>query len=324
MDRAGAECTRRGGVALRVPHAASTLYLIRLHRALLGRADSRSMRGSTRIRSAATLLRRSAAAPSACRSLRAVPPGQPLSSYSWAPQCAIGAAERDEIERAARQTLRVLQKEPDIFSQAAVEDPVEADVLAAVQAEAASALAAELRSVAAPAGAGDGRLYPAARGDLQLRIRNTFAVLEHGLIERGLEARLLVLAALCGEHLLLLGPPGTAKSALSRQLSKALDAPYFERQLTRFSVPEELFGPLCERDPPCLPAASPAPSPAPPPRPCVRAPATQRTLRPGQSALAAILLYNAALHSARCRASWHVWRTTLANRLHSTHRTAKG
>ena len=100
------------------------------------------------------------------------------------------------------------------------------------------------KSVAAPAGADDDTSYPA--GDLQLRIRNTFSVLEDGLIERGLESRLLVLAALCGEHLLLLGPPGTAKSALSRQLSKALDAPYFERQLTRFSVPEELFGPLCE------------------------------------------------------------------------------
>jgi MoxR-like ATPase len=67
---------------------------------------------------------------------------------------------------------------------------------------------------------------------------------ERGLIEREAESRLLVLAALCGEHLLLLGPPGTAKSALSRQLSSALRAPYFERQLTRFSVPEELFGPL--------------------------------------------------------------------------------
>eukprot|EP01052_Picozoa_sp_SAG31_P033514 SAG31_NODE_3799_length_3870_cov_4.446036_3_plen_265_part_00 len=54
----------------------------------------------------------------------------------------------------------------------------------------------------------------------------------------------MVLAVLCREHLLLLGPPGTAKSALSRRLSLALNATYFERQLTRFSVPEELFGPL--------------------------------------------------------------------------------
>ena len=54
----------------------------------------------------------------------------------------------------------------------------------------------------------------------------------------------MVLAVLCQEHLLLLGPPGTAKSALSRRLSLSLNSTYFERQLTRFSVPEELFGPL--------------------------------------------------------------------------------
>lgn len=183
------------------------------------------------------------------------------SSYSWAPQCAIGAAERDEIERAARQTLRVLEKEAGIFSQAAVEDPAEADALAAVQDEAARALAAELSGAeGSGASAPADSSYPAI-GDLQLRIRRTFAVLERGLIERDAESRLLVLAALCGEHLLLLGPPGTAKSALSRQLSKALDAPYFERQLTRFSVPEELFGPLCEcqrsqQPPRCSPPAA--------------------------------------------------------------------
>lgn len=58
------------------------------------------------------------------------------------------------------------------------------------------------------------------------------------------QVRLLMLAALCGEHLLLLGPPGTAKSELSRRLSGVMGGQYFERLLTRFSVPEELFGPL--------------------------------------------------------------------------------
>src|SRR6266545_4257585 len=51
-------------------------------------------------------------------------------------------------------------------------------------------------------------------------------------------------AVLAGEHVLLLGPPGTAKSALVRTIAQAFGGRYFERLLTKFSTPEELFGPV--------------------------------------------------------------------------------
>lgn len=51
-------------------------------------------------------------------------------------------------------------------------------------------------------------------------------------------------AIIAAEHVLLLGPPGTAKSALVRTIAQAFGGSYFEWLLTRFSTPEELFGPI--------------------------------------------------------------------------------
>lgn len=47
-----------------------------------------------------------------------------------------------------------------------------------------------------------------------------------------------------GENLFLLGPPGTAKSALVRELARRLDGKVFDYLLTRFTEPNELFGPF--------------------------------------------------------------------------------
>jgi len=54
----------------------------------------------------------------------------------------------------------------------------------------------------------------------------------------------IILAILANENILLIGPPGTAKSAIIEDLSRLIDATYFSHLLTRFSVPEELFGPI--------------------------------------------------------------------------------
>ena len=77
------------------------------------------------------------------------------------------------------------------------------------------------------------------------RLPGILEALEAGLVERRPTVRLALLAALAGEHTLLIGPPGTAKSQLARRLHLAFsEARYFERLLTRYTVPEELFGPL--------------------------------------------------------------------------------
>lgn len=53
-----------------------------------------------------------------------------------------------------------------------------------------------------------------------------------------MQARLMLLAALAGEHIVFLGPPGTAKSELGRRLASLCAGSFFQRLLTRFSVPE--------------------------------------------------------------------------------------
>src|SRR3569832_2488618 len=75
-------------------------------------------------------------------------------------------------------------------------------------------------------------------------LREVARALEARFLGKGELARLMLVTLLAGEHMLLVGPPGTAKSALVRHLSRLVDARYFEYLLTRFSEPNELFGPV--------------------------------------------------------------------------------
>lgn len=64
-------------------------------------------------------------------------------------------------------------------------------------------------------------------------------------VEREKEIEAILIALLSRQHVLLIGSPGTGKSALVSELGKIFNGVnYFQWLLTRFSTPEELFGPL--------------------------------------------------------------------------------
>ena len=75
-------------------------------------------------------------------------------------------------------------------------------------------------------------------------VRAAIARAQEGLVDRESIAEAVVLCAVAGEHLLVVGPPGTGKSEAVRRVADLLGGHYFEYLIGRFTEPNELFGPI--------------------------------------------------------------------------------
>ncbi|WP_433206837.1 AAA family ATPase [Nocardia sp. CA-107356] len=77
------------------------------------------------------------------------------------------------------------------------------------------------------------------------RLQAVVAELSAEFLERDAVVRAIVIAMLAGQHSFLLGPPGTAKSELSRALTARISgARRWEFQMSKFTSPTKMFGPI--------------------------------------------------------------------------------
>jgi MoxR-like ATPase len=77
----------------------------------------------------------------------------------------------------------------------------------------------------------------------QEKLKKIREELRQSFLERGDLIDGALSALLASHHILIIGPPGTAKSMLADEICRRIEgASYFQWLLTRFSTPEEIFG----------------------------------------------------------------------------------
>lgn len=89
------------------------------------------------------------------------------------------------------------------------------------------------------------RVTETAQPEVKKRITQLLEQIGEGLHEREQILSISLLSTLSGQNTFLFGPPGTAKSLISRRLACAFESQkYYEHLMNRFTTPEEVFGPV--------------------------------------------------------------------------------
>ena len=92
-------------------------------------------------------------------------------------------------------------------------------------------------------------LNPAVLQSAQAKMSQIFVEMNNLFVERDELIKLMELAIVTGTNLLMLGPPGTAKSAITYELCGRIEnANYFQWMLNKTSDPSEILGPFSVKE----------------------------------------------------------------------------